>query len=217
MVKKVLIAVAVLVAVLVVVIQMQPADYTVTRSATVVGAPQMAYDVVADFHQWDRWSPWSKMDPNQKVVHSGAPSGKGAVYEWSGEKTGAGRMTIVDAKPAELVDIKLEFTKPFESTSPTLFAFAPEGDGTKVTWTMKGTSNFMSKAVTLVAGPMDKMMGPQFDEGLANLGKVMEEEKAKAEKQAADEAAVAAAAAAAAAEALAAAAADAGTLDAGTK
>jgi len=104
-----------------------------------------------------------------KKTFSGTAAGVGAIYEWTGDdKVGSGRMTLTDSKPTDLVRIKLEFIKPFEATNTTEFAFTPEGGGTKVTWSMSGDNNFIAKAMCLFVS-MDKMVGGDFEKGLAQM------------------------------------------------
>lgn len=194
--KKVALVLGIVVAALLVVIATRPDEFKVERSATIAAPVIVAFSQVNDFHAWASWSPWEKLDPNMKRVHEGSPSGQGAVYSWTGnDQVGAGRMTITDSKPGERVVIKLEFLKPFEATNTTIFTFTPQGDSTKVTWTMEGKNNFLTKAFTLV-NDMDKMIGNDFDKGLAQMKVVTEGE---AQKQAAAAAAIKAAEEAAAA------------------
>ena len=129
---------------------------------------------VNDFHKWAAWSPWEKIDPNMKKTYEGSPAGNGAVYSWAGNKdVGEGRMTITDSKPGELVRIKLEFMKPWAATNATDFTFTPQGNQTGVKWTMSGDKNFMAKAFTLFMD-MDKMIGNDFEKGLAQMKSVSE-------------------------------------------
>jgi hypothetical protein len=179
MLKKILIGVGALVILFLGVVAMQPATYSVTRSAEVSGPPELAFGQVNDFHHWVAWSPWEKLDPAMKKTFTGAEAGTGAVYAWEGnDDVGAGRMTIQASKPGEAVEIKLEFLKPFPSTSITTFTFEPAGAGTKVTWTMKGDNNFMSKAFGLFKS-MDSMIGGDFEKGLAQLKVAVEREAAQ--------------------------------------
>jgi hypothetical protein len=197
MLKKILIGLAVAVAVLAGIISTRPSEFTVQRSATLQAPADIAFAMVNDFHRWSEWSPWEKLDPNMKRTLTGAKAGLDAMYEWSGnDKVGEGRMTILESKANELVRIRLEFIKPWAATSTTLFAFAPEGNGTKVTWTMQGKNDFMGKAVWFFKD-MDAMIGKDFENGLATLKQGAEaeaqkraaEQKALAEKAAAEAAA----------------------------
>jgi hypothetical protein len=175
MLKKILLVVIALVAALVVVVAMQPATFTVTRTTSIAAAPPDVFSVVNDFHKWDAWSPWSRLDPEMKTTYEGPPSGTGAVYSWVGNsKVGEGRMTLLESRPAELVRIKLEFLKPFASTSTTEFALSGRGDATTVTWNMTGDNNFVAKAMCLFMGGMDKMIGPDFEKGLSQLKTLVE-------------------------------------------
>jgi carbon monoxide dehydrogenase subunit G len=128
---------------------------------------------VNDFHNWQAWSPWAKMDPTAKNSFAGTPSGEGALFSWAGNnKVGEGRMTIMESRPSESIRIKLEFLKPFQATNTAEFTFQPTGEGTLVTWSMSGKNSFMAKAVVLVMN-CDKMVGGQFEQGLANLKDVV--------------------------------------------
>lgn len=174
MIKKIFIALLVIVLGLVVIVALQPAEFRVNRS-TVIAAPAAAiFGHVNDFHKWDAWSPWAKLDPNMKKTHEGAPAGVGAIYSWAGnDDVGEGRMTLTESRPNELVRIKLEFKKPFEATNTTEFGFKVEGEKTLVTWSMFGTNNFMAKAFGLIMN-MDKIVGADFEKGLAQLKTVAE-------------------------------------------
>lgn len=183
--KKILLGlVGVVAAVVIVVLALaatKPNQYVVKRSATLKAAPQFVYAQIEDMHHFPSWSPWQKLDPAMQTKYSGAASGVGSVYEWEGNKdAGSGRMTITEAVPNEKVTMKLEFLKPFASTASTALTLAPEGDGTKVEWSMSGDYDFMSK-VMCVFMDMDKMIGKDFTEGLANLDRVSSEAAASAQ------------------------------------
>jgi len=199
MLKKILLGAAVVLVALCGIIAMQPSTYSVQRTATFKAAPDITFALVNDFHRWGEWSPWDKLDPNQKTTFEGAATGVGAKYGWSGnDQVGEGRMTIEESKVNELVRIKLEFIRPWASTSPTTFTFAPAPEGVSVTWKMDGTNDFMGKAFSLFMN-MDAMLGKDFDSGLAAMGKIAEAEtKKRAEAEAAKLAAEKAAAEAAA-------------------
>ena len=178
MIKKILlygIVVIVLVCVIgCVVVAMQPAHYHVERSATMNAPAAVVFNQVNDFHKWDAWSPWAKIDPNMKTNFEGAPAGNGAVYSWVGNSdVGEGRMTITDSKAAELIKIKLEFVKPFAATNATVFNFKPQGNQTAATWAMDGDNNFVGKAFCLFMN-MDKMVGGDFEKGLAQMKTIAE-------------------------------------------
>ncbi|WP_367870927.1 SRPBCC family protein [Luteolibacter sp. Populi] len=174
MLRKILLGLAAILLILIGVIAMQPPDFKVERSATVSAPPATVFGQVNDFHKWEAWSPWEKLDPALKRTFEGPESGVGAKYGWVGNsKVGEGKMTIEDSRPAELVKIKLEFIKPMAATSDTVFTFTPEGPGTKVTWTMSGKNNFMAKAFGLFMN-MDKMVGGDFEKGLAQMKAVAE-------------------------------------------
>lgn len=181
MLKKILIALVVIVIVFVLIVAMRPADFRITRSATIAAPPEVVFAQVNDLHRWDAWSPWAKLDPNIKQTHEGAAAGVGAVYSWEGNKeVGAGRMTITDSTTNELIRIKLEFLKPFAAVNTTEFTFKAadaNGQKTEIVWAMSGKNGFMSKAFCLFMD-MDKMVGGDFEKGLASL-KTLAETTAK--------------------------------------
>src|SRR6266478_2649762 len=155
-------AIAVVVALFVVVVLLQPSEFRVSRSAKMTAPPAAVFAQVNDYHNWDAWAPWAKLDPDAKVTFEGPSSGTGAKFSWSGnDKVGAGRQTIVESKPDELIRIKLEFEKPFKATNTAEFTFKPENDQTLVTWSMFGKNNFLGKAVSLFMN-CDKMVGSEF-------------------------------------------------------
>jgi hypothetical protein len=159
---------------LVALVAAQPKRFCITRSAAMSAPPSDVFAHVNDFHNWRAWSPWERLDPNLERTYEGPAAGVGAKYAWRGnKKVGEGRMTITESQPGELVRIKLEFLKPFQATNTAEFMFHPEGDGTNMTWSMIGERNFMFKAMGLVMN-MDKMIGADFERGLANLQAVVE-------------------------------------------
>ena len=170
----ILIALVGILAVLVVVIALQPAKFRVARSTTISGPAPAVFAQVNDFHKWEAWNPWGKIDPAMKQTYEGAQVGSGAIYTWAGNnQVGEGRMTITESRPSDLIRIKLEFRKPFAATNSADFTFKPEGNQTAVTWSMTGEKNFMAKAIHLFIS-MDKMIGGQFEQGLAKMKAIVE-------------------------------------------
>ena len=163
----------VLLAIFLIVVTLQPTNFRITRSATLPAPPATVFAEVNDFHRWEAWSPWARLDPHANNSYAGMSSGEGAMFSWEGNnKVGAGRMTLIDSHPDELIRIKLEFFKPFEAVHTSEFTFAPADAGTLVTWTMSGKNSFLAKAMTLVMN-CDKMVGGQFEKGLDNLRAVV--------------------------------------------
>ena len=167
--RNVLLGLVLLAVVLLAVVATRPPTYHVERSATISAPPATVFAHVNDFHAWAAWSPWGKLDPQMKTTFTGPAAGTGAVYEWAGnDKVGQGRMAVTESEPPARVVIALDFIKPFASSNVTTFTFAPAGEGTRVMWAMDGRNTFMSKAMGLVTS-MDKMIGPDFERGLASL------------------------------------------------
>lgn len=147
----------------------RPGEFRVQRSARIDAPPDRVFAIISDFHEWASWSPWEELDPAMTKTHSGAPSGKGAIYEWSGnKKVGQGRMEITDAIPSKKIVIKLDFLKPFEAHNITELALVPAQGGTEVTWSITGENAFLMKVMCLFMD-MDKMLGKDFEKGLARL------------------------------------------------
>jgi hypothetical protein len=168
------IALGLIVVVLLVLIARQPDEFRVERSTRVAASPQAVFAQVNDFHNWEQWSPWAKRDPAMQTLYEGPSAGVGAVYRWAGNKdVGEGSTTIIESRPGEAVRIHLAFIRPFKANNEVLFRFVPEGEGTRVTWRMTGSKDFMAKAVHLVMD-MDKMVGGDFEQGLAQLKTVAE-------------------------------------------
>lgn len=175
MVKKILGVVAALIGAVVVLALMQPDSFTVQRTTEIKAPPEKIFPFVNDFTQWKTWSPWETKDPAMKRTTSSNTAGKGATYEWEGNKdVGKGRMEIVESTPPSKVGIKLDFMVPFEAHNQAIFTFDTKGAATQVTWTMQGPMPFMSKLFSVFMS-MDSMVGKDFEAGLANM-------KAAAEK-----------------------------------
>ena len=146
--------------------------YTVERTRTIEAPAERVFPLVADFRQWTRWSPWEDVDPELHRSYTGAESGVGAVYAWSGNrKAGAGRMEILRAEPDSLVEVDLQFEKPFRSRNTTTFTLVPEGGRTQVTWRMTGPRPLVIR-VTQRFFDMDKLIGKDFERGLDRMALV---------------------------------------------
>jgi Polyketide cyclase / dehydrase and lipid transport len=143
--------------------------YTVERSQTIDAPPTRVYAQIADFHNWTSWSPWEDVDPDLERTYSGAESGTGAVYAWSGNrKAGQGRMEITHAIEPSSVQIDLQFEKPWKARNDTVFSIQPEGSGSRVIWSMTGKKTLMTKVMGIFTS-MEKLLGPDFEKGLARL------------------------------------------------
>ncbi len=179
MLKKILAGLAIGAAAFVAVVAVQPSEFTIARSVTVAAPAPTVFAQVNDFHNWQAWNPWARIDPAMTQAYEGPPAGPGAVYTWAGNaEVGEGRMTLTESRPNDVIRIKLEFLKPLEATNVAEFTFKPEGDRTAVTWSMTGRNNFVGKVICLFMD-MDKMVGGQFDKGLASLKSIAEAQAGK--------------------------------------
>jgi len=147
----------------------KPDTFRVERAVSINAPPERIFPLVNDFHSWGSWSPYEHRDPAMKRTYSGAPSGKGAVYEWDGDSNvGQGRMEITETSPPAAVTIKLDFLEPFEGHNTAAFTLQPRGDSTYVTWAMYGPNTYTGKVISVFLD-VDNMVGKDFETGLANL------------------------------------------------
>ena len=169
MLKTAIIVVVVLIAAILMYAATRPDTYRVQRTAAMNAPPDKVFGLINDLHAWASWSPWEKKDLAMKKTHSGAPQGKGAVLEWDGNKeVGTGRMEVLDSIPASRLLIKLDFLKPFESHNTAEFTLTPGAGTTQVTWAMYGPQPYGMKVMGFFCN-IDKMVGKDFEDGLANL------------------------------------------------
>jgi hypothetical protein len=168
------VVIALAAAVVLILAMTKPDMFRIQRVATIEAPAASIFALISDFHRWGSWSPWENRDPAMKRTFAGAESGKGAVYAWEGNKNvGSGRMEILDASVPSKITIKLDFFKPFEAHNTAEFTMLPQGGATTVTWVMHGPATFMSKVMHVFMN-IDKMVGKDFEAGLANLKKLTE-------------------------------------------
>jgi hypothetical protein len=145
------------------------ADFEVVRSTTIAAPAERLHGLIDDFRAWRAWSPWEDLDPALRRDYSGAESGVGARYAWEGNrKAGKGSMEIVGSTP-ERIEIRLSFERPWRATNPVVFTLAPAADGaTEVTWRMSGTNRGFAALFSKLLS-MDRMLGKDFEKGLARM------------------------------------------------
>ncbi|HLH55963.1 MAG TPA: SRPBCC family protein [Verrucomicrobiae bacterium] len=150
---------------------MRPSEFRISRSALMSAPPDVVFPHVNELRNWEAWSPWAKLDPKATTSYEGPQSGTGAAFAWAGnQKIGEGRMTIIESLPSQSIRFRLDFKKPFKGTNTADFDFMPENGQTRVTWTMSGHSAFIPKVIGMFIN-CDKMVGDQFEKGLADLNK----------------------------------------------
>jgi uncharacterized protein YndB with AHSA1/START domain len=172
--KIVAIAIGVAIAAVLIFAATQPDTFRVQRATTIKAPPERVFPLINDFQRWDAWSPWEKKDPAMKRTFGTATSGKGAVYGWQGNKdVGQGRMEIAESVAPSNVTIKLDFVEPWEAHNIVEFTLHPQGETTNITWAMHGPMPYVSKLMSIFMD-MDRMIGKDFEAGLANLKAVAE-------------------------------------------
>jgi len=160
---------AIAIAIVLILAMAKPDRFRVERAAAIKAPPEKIFALIDDFHQWRSWSPWEDRDPAMKRTYEGAERGKGAVYAWDGNKNvGAGRMEILTAAAPSTIVIKLDFIRPFEGHNTAEFTMQPQGGATNVIWAMHGPAPLMHKVMQVFMN-MDRMIGKDFETGLANL------------------------------------------------
>jgi uncharacterized protein YndB with AHSA1/START domain len=169
---------AIAIAIVLILASVKPATFRVERTAVVKAPPERVFPLIGNFHRWTGWSPWENRDPAMKRTYGGAESGEGAVYAWDGNKNvGSGRMEILEVTSPSKIVIKLDFFKPFEGHNTAEFTMLPQdgagGPTTNVRWVMHGPAPFMHR-VMQVFMDFDKMIGKDFEAGLASLKSLAE-------------------------------------------
>lgn len=174
MLKKILLGLVAVIALILIVAAFQPSQFAVQRSLVIAAPAAALFEQVNDHRKFAVWNPWAKLDPNVKNTYSGPATGVGSVASWQGNReVGAGSSTIIETKPAELVRQRMDWKEPMEGVSTVDFTFKPEGDRTLVTWHMYGANNYVGKVMCLFMS-MDRMVGGQFEAGLASLKTIAE-------------------------------------------
>jgi hypothetical protein len=174
MLKTIAIIVAVLIAAVLIFAATKPDTFHVQRAASIKAPPERIFALINDFNRWGAWSPWEKKDPAMKRTFGAVTSGKGAVYAWEGNKdVGQGRMEIAESVASSRLTLKLDFVKPFEAHNLVEFTLEPRGEATSITWAMQGDTPYFAKIIH-VFFDMDKMVGKDFEAGLASLKAIAE-------------------------------------------
>ena len=177
MIKAIAIIVVVLLAGILIFAATRPDTFRVQRSTSIKAPPEKIFPLINDLQRWGAWSPYEKRDPAMKRTFGATTAGKGAVYEWDGNKSvGKGRMEITDTAPPSTIVIKLDFIAPFEGHNVAEFTMDPKvdpkggatGGDTNVSWAMRGPAPFVSKVMQVFLN-LDRMIGKDFEEGLGNL------------------------------------------------
>lgn len=152
----------------------KPDTFRVERSISIKAPAEKIFPLIDDFHRWEQWSPWEKVDPALKRTYSGAASGQGAAYAWFGNKEiGQGKMEIIESTPPTRLLIKIDFLVPFEAHNTVEFTLRAQGDSTVLSHAMFGPSPYLARLMGLFFS-MDKMIGDKFEEGLGSLKAIAE-------------------------------------------
>ncbi len=171
---KVALAIAVILAVFLGFVATRKGHFHYERSGVIAAPAERIFPYLSDFHRGQLWNPFAQKDPAMKITYSGPESGVGAMMEFDGNReAGTGKLEILSLVPNRSVDIRLTMIKPFAAVNQVHYELAPEGTGTRFTWSMEGDNGFMGKLVSVFVD-CDKMIGGEFDKGIALLKAVAE-------------------------------------------
>ena len=70
-----------------------PQSYSVNKTIEINANIDAVKPLITDFNQWQKWSPWEKVDPSIRFTLGEPSSGLGAHQSWKG-KWGYGEMII---------------------------------------------------------------------------------------------------------------------------
>lgn len=142
-----------------------PGEFTVSRKIMVQAPMYRVYDQVNDLRNWERWSPWKRMDPGMVMTFSNPPVGEKAFYKWesANKRLGRGTLTLARVVPDQEIVTSIEFEGRGVETST--FKFAHVDSDIELTWRMTVSVGVMpwSKYFGLM---MKGELKKQFDEGL---------------------------------------------------
>jgi hypothetical protein len=152
----------------------KPDTFQVQRSATIKAPPEKIFPYLNSPKAAMAWIPFLEPDPNVKLSYAGPESGKGAAQSWSGNtQVGEGKIEIINSKPPTEVTLQLDMLKPLEGHNTVVYSLEPKGDVTNMTWVMSGHQPMIGKIVSVFID-CDRMVGEQFEKGLAKLKTVVE-------------------------------------------
>jgi hypothetical protein len=153
----------------------KPDHFELSRSIDIDAAPNAVFPHINNLKAMNQWNPWATYNPKSVIAYEGPDEGPGAVYTWAGSKMGEGRFKITDSN---LNSVKADLTmiKPMRADNKVTFSIAAKASQTQVTWHMEGTNSFMHKLMQTVMS-MDKMVGKEFEKGLAGLKAAVEQKK----------------------------------------
>src|ERR1035437_626701 len=170
--KIVLITLVFLVAIAATVGFLSPSHVRVERSLAMKAPSEIVFSQINILKNWKKWSPWYQMDTAMKMEYNQIPAGAGAGYKWlsTNEKVGSGDMTITSSNQ-DSISTAMNFME--HGIARAKFLFSKKDSTTKVTWIME--SDLGMNPIGRIFGLfMEKMLGPDFEQGLSNLKKISE-------------------------------------------
>ena len=171
--KVLVISVVSLVVVLVGIGLLLPESAHIEREVTVKAKPEAIFPLLNNLHEFNRWSPWSDLDPNMIMTYEGPVQGVGAKMTWSGDSAvGSGVQQITESVPNQTVKSSLQFGG-YDHPSTGTFTLTPQGDRTKVVWAYDTSMGYdiVSRYFGLM---LDRWVGTDYARGLVVLARLAE-------------------------------------------
>lgn len=153
---------------------LQPSNFKISRSIIIASTPEIIFPYINNSAKANDWMPWKESDPNVQMVYTGPEEGLGSMSSWeSTGKMGTGKAVVVESALNRSVKTQLTYTKPMVMSQLAEVSLEPEAEGTRVTWSVTGENSFMGRLMCLFLN-MDKLVGDEFEKGLQNLKKTLE-------------------------------------------
>ncbi len=169
----IVIALVVIVGVILLIASRRPDDFAYARTVHIAATPQHLFGMINDLRQMNTWNPYALREKGGKAEYSGPAAGPGACFDFAGPKSGSGHVEILESAPPSSVVMRLAMVKPFKADHRVDFTIAPAASGADVTWAMSGKQPLLGKVMMLFID-CDRMVGRDFEEGLANMKKIAE-------------------------------------------
>ncbi len=175
--KKILVGLVLVIGLLSVYVALQSSHFEITREMQMNASADRIFPYINNSRKANDWMPWKDSDPKVQMSYSGPEEGVGSISTWDSEgQMGTGKAEVVESIPNKSVKTQLTYTKPMEMSQLAEISLAPQANGTVVRWTVTGENTFIGRFVCMFMN-MDKMVGGEFEKGLAKLKGMVEAAK----------------------------------------
>ncbi len=176
MLKKIFLVIAVLLLALCIYAALKPATFLVAREISIKATPEVIFTHINNAKKANDWMPWKEIDQEAVMVELGPEEGVGSGSKWDSKgQMGTGQAVVIESVPNVKVVTQLTYTKPMEMSQLATVSLSPNESGdTNVRWEVTGENTFMGRLMCIFMD-MDKIVGQQFEKGLNNLKRIVEE------------------------------------------